>query len=54
MIFKVAENRYRNQFFYSVKDQFGTGREEYDDLGDCVITLLRVQADHEAMRREQK
>ena len=53
VIFKVAGNRYRNQFFYSVKDQFGTGREEYDDLGDCVLTLLRVQADHEAMRAEK-
>ena len=53
VIFKVAESRYRNQFFYSVKDQFGTGREEYDDIGDCVLTLLRVQADHEAMRFEK-
>ena len=50
VIFKIDDSRYRNQFFYSVKDQFGTGREEYDDLGDCVLTLLRVQADHEAMR----
>jgi hypothetical protein len=50
VIFKVADNRFRNQFFYSVKDQFGTGREEYDDIGDCVLTLLRVQADHESMR----
>jgi hypothetical protein len=54
VIFKVADSRYRNQFFYSVKDQFGTGREEYDDLGDCVLTLLRVQADHEAMRAEEQ
>lgn len=50
VIFKVADNRYRNQFFYSVKDQFGTGREEYDNIGDCVLTLLRVQADHESTR----
>ncbi len=50
VIFKVADNRYRNQFFYSVKDQFGTGREEYDDVGDCVLTLLQVQADHESIR----
>ncbi len=50
VIFKVADNRYRNQFFYSVKDQFGTGREEYDDIGDCVLTLLQVQADHESSR----
>ena len=52
VIFKVADSRYRNQFFYTVKDQFGTGREEYDDLGDCVLTLLRIQADHEATRVE--
>jgi hypothetical protein len=52
VIFKVADNRFRNQFFYSVKDQFGTGREEYDDIGDCVLTLLRVQADHESTREQ--
>ena len=50
VIFKVSENRYRNQFFYSVREQFGTGRDEYDNIGDCVVTLLRVQADHEAQR----
>jgi hypothetical protein len=52
VIFKVADNRFRNQFFYSVKDQFGTGREEYDDIGDCVLTLLRVQADHDSTREK--
>lgn len=50
VIFKVAENRYRNQYFYTDKDLFGTGREEYEDIGDCVLTLLQVQADHEATR----
>jgi len=50
VIFKVADSRYRNQFFYSVREQFGTGRDEYDDILDCVVTLLRVQADHEAQR----
>ena len=53
VIFKVGENRYRNQFFYSVRHQFGTGRDEYDDIGDCVLTLLRVQADHESMRDKE-
>ena len=47
---KVGEKSYRNQFFYTAREQFGTGREEYDEVGDCVITLLRLQADHEAMR----
>ena len=54
VVFKIAENRFRNQFFYSVKDQFGTGPEEYDDLGDCALTLLlRIQADHESTRVQQ-
>jgi len=47
VVFKVAENRYRCQFFYSEAEQFGTGREEYDDLEACVVTLLQVQSDHE-------
>lgn len=44
--FVVAKTRpagYRAMFYYSVKDRYGTGREEYDNLGDCVITLLKVQ-----------
>ncbi len=47
VVFKVAEGRYRNQFFYTDADHYGTGRDDYDDLAHCVLTLLRVQADHE-------
>ena len=50
VVFKTGDSRFRNQFFYTRRDQYGTGREEYDDLLDCVVTLLRVQADHEAQR----
>jgi len=48
VLFKTGASRYRCQFFYRVHQQFGTGREEYDDIGDCVVTLLQVQADHAA------
>jgi hypothetical protein len=47
VVFKVAEGHYRSQFFYSEAEQFGTGREEYDDLESCIVTLLQVQSDHE-------
>ena len=40
-------NRYWCQFFYTPHDQYGTGREEYDSLEQCVTTLLQLQADHE-------
>ena len=46
VVCKVAPGRYRCQFFYSDADQYGTGHEEYTDLRRCVLTLLRVQADH--------
>ncbi len=51
LIMKTAAQVFRCQFFYSVREQYGTGIEEFDDLGDCVLTLLRVQADHESRRQ---
>lgn len=45
-----SANRFRCQFYYRLHEMFGTGKDEYEDLGDCVMTLLRVQADHEARR----
>lgn len=50
VISKVAEGRYRSLFFYSVQEQYGTGRAEYDDLAECVAVLLKLQADHEKDR----
>jgi hypothetical protein len=50
VIFKVGESRYRCQFFYSGREQYGTGRETYDDLAECTTVLLQVQADHERDR----
>ncbi len=48
IIAKSGDNRFRCQFFYRVHQMFGTGREEYDDLAECVVTLLQVQADQQA------
>ena len=47
---KTGESRYRSMFFYRIRDRFATGREEYDDVGDCVTTLMKMQADEEAKR----
>jgi len=47
VVCKVAANSYRSQFFYSETEQYGTGHDEYNSLGDCVVTLLQVQSDHE-------
>ncbi|MDO8464547.1 MAG: hypothetical protein Q7S46_04735 [Gallionella sp.] len=47
VVCKVGGNRYRCQFFYSEAEQYGTGRDEYDNLDNAVLTLLQVQSDHE-------
>lgn len=47
VVFKLGASRFKAQFFYNEATQFGTGKDSYDNLGDCVITLLQVQADHE-------
>lgn len=43
VVSKTGPAGYRAMFYYSVKDRYATGQEEYDNLGDCVITLLKVQ-----------
>jgi len=50
VVSKTGPAAYRAMFFYSVKDRFGTGQEDYDHLGDCMITLLKVQEDTHAKR----
>jgi hypothetical protein len=47
---KTGDGRFRSMFFYRVRDRFGTGREEYDDIGDCILMLLKMQADEEGRR----
>lgn len=47
VVYKIGDERYRCQFFYSAAEQFGTGHDEYDDIEKCVVTLLQVQSDHE-------
>ena len=50
VVAKIGDQRFRCQFFYSPSEIFGTGRETYDNLGDCVTTLLKLQADHHGTR----
>lgn len=51
VVFKTGERRYRCQFFYRGYQQYGTGVHEYDDLTECVVSLLQTQADHDATER---
>ncbi|MCG8017878.1 MAG: hypothetical protein JAY97_16855 [Candidatus Thiodiazotropha sp. 'RUGA'] len=48
IIFKTGSRKYRCQFFYRGYQQYGTGVREYDDLTECVVSLLQAQTDHSA------
>jgi len=50
---RTGPAEYRAMFYYSVKDRFGTGKETYDNLGDCLISLLKVQEEEDAKRRSE-
>ena len=51
VVIKAGESYYRCQFFYNDSiEQLGTGIKEFDELAQCVVTLLQVQADHESVR----
>jgi hypothetical protein len=53
VVVKAGEGRWRSMFFYPADaegEQYGAGRPEYDDLAECVIAVLRAQADHEKQR----
>ena len=54
VVCRVDGGRWRTMFFYPGDfggEQYGTGRPDYDDLVECVATVLRLQADHEKERR---
>lgn len=52
VVAKLGDERFYCQFFYRGHEQFGIGRDEWDNLAECVTALLQVQADHEVKRSE--
>jgi hypothetical protein len=47
-VLKIGDQQYRCQFYYHGHEMFGPDVEEFDDLSECMVTLLQVQADHDA------
>jgi len=54
VIIKVGDRAYRSQFYYKGFQQYGTGKSEFDDIADCITTLLQVHADKESDLRREK
>ena len=54
IICKTGDSKYRCQFYYRVHQMYGTGVEEYDDLSECMVTLLQVQSDYVTNRDDDQ
>jgi len=54
VVIKVGDRAYRSQFYYKGFQQYGTGKSEFDDIADCITTLLQVHADKESDLRREK
>jgi hypothetical protein len=48
VVMKPGDHQYRCQFYYRGHEMFAPDIEEFDDLSECMVILLQVQADHEA------
>jgi hypothetical protein len=44
VVIKADEFVYKSVFYYLGSKQIDTGVSEYNDLRDCVLTLMKVQA----------
>ena len=45
-IVKIGPKRYKAYFYFHPEHQLGTGIDSYDEIGDCAISVLQVEADH--------
>ena len=45
-VVKLGTKLFRAYFYYHPEHQLGTGIDSYDEIGDCVISVLQVEADH--------
>lgn len=52
LLMKVAENKFRPQFFYQDSEEAGAVELEFDDIAECAMALLKMQANHAIAAKE--
>ncbi|MHB8742956.1 MAG: hypothetical protein ACYC9L_07485 [Sulfuricaulis sp.] len=45
-ILKTSRDHYRAYFYFHPEHQLGTGIDSYDEIGDCIVSVLQVEADY--------
>ncbi len=53
IIFKIGRSTYKTQFYYKGHDQYGTSVPSFDNVLDCIVTVLQVHADLERNKSQQ-
>jgi len=53
VIFKIGRSTYKTQFYYKGRDQYGTAVPSFDNVLDCIVTVLQVHADLERDKAQQ-
>ena len=52
VIIKTAEFSYKNLFYYLGSQRFDTGIAQYNDLNECVLSLMKAQANFLLSKRK--
>lgn len=53
VVIKMAENTYKNMFYFMRDKRFDTGIDEYSDLDECVDSIMKAQADFSLSKNTQ-
>lgn len=54
VIIKIGRTTYKTQFYYKGRDQYGTAVPSFDNIHDCIVTVLQVHADLERDKKIEK
>ena len=46
LVLKSGKSKYRFQFFYQDSEDISVETLEFDDIAECTMTLLQLQANH--------
>lgn len=53
IIFKIGPATYKAQFDYRGQNQYGTPESDFDNVQDCLVTVLQIHADLEREKSQQ-
>ncbi len=52
LIARADKHHFINHFYYRLYQTYGTEKKRYDDLFDCIVSLLKSQQEYEEKERD--